>query len=291
MSTKPKFIKENGVTLANVADLYRYKDNPRDVESADLERLKEQLRLGEHSTLLVTSEGEVLGGNTRLKAYVEIGKKQAKVVVVEIVETSKGVSIVVDGKQSERTFDTVDQAKIELALSHNDSIGTNNAVKLAELLELHHIDTDIYSVATEILPVGDLINRLREEEAEADKEDLDSEYDKDLAGKNIYEPNGNDVAPSELLTEDRKELLDLIEAVENPVIKEMLLFRYSYFVNFKMGKVADYYCNNATPEEQRAFEALGLVILDHDKAIENGFLEYVEAVESIEDEKNDPEEL
>lgn len=67
----------------------------------------------------------------------------------------------------------------------------------------------------------------------------------------------------------------------------MLYYRLSYFVNFKMDKIAGYYCNNATPEEQKAFEALGLVILDHDKAIENGFLEYVDKVEAIPDEDSE----
>jgi hypothetical protein len=79
--------------------------------------------------MLVTTEGEVLGGNTRLRAYQKIGKEYAKVVVVEIVEAGDSVHIVVDGKKSERTFETVNQAKIELALSHNDSIGTNNELK------------------------------------------------------------------------------------------------------------------------------------------------------------------
>ena len=35
------------------------------------------------------------------------------------------------------------QAKIELALSHNDSIGTNNTEKLAELMTVHNVDTDV----------------------------------------------------------------------------------------------------------------------------------------------------
>lgn len=154
------FIKEDGVTLANVSDLFLFKDNPRDVEAKDFERLKQQLELGEHSTLLVTTEGEVLGGNTRLRAYKELGKKTAKVVVVEIVEKGEEVYILVDGKQSERVFDSVGQAKLELALSHNDSIGTNNELKLAELLTIHNIPTEVYSVSTKITPVEDILSNL-----------------------------------------------------------------------------------------------------------------------------------
>ncbi len=150
---------ENGVTYANVEDLFLYKDNPRDVATEDFARLEEQLKLGEHSPLLITTAGEVLGGNTRLRKYKEIGKKTAKVTVVEIVESSKGVHIVIDGKKSERVFDTVDQAKIELALSHNDAIGTNNQEKLAELMVVHKVPTTVYSVATKITPVQDIVDK------------------------------------------------------------------------------------------------------------------------------------
>lgn len=172
---KIKLIKEDGVTFAPVKDLYLYKDNPRDVEAKDFERLIEQIKLGEHSTLLVTTEGEVLGGNTRLRAYKKIGKELAKVVVVNIVETSEGVHIVIDGKKSERTFDNVDQAKIELALSHNDSIGTNNEQKLAELMTIHKVPTELYSVATKITPVADIVKNL----SPSDNEDASSELNAD----------------------------------------------------------------------------------------------------------------
>lgn len=160
MAKKINFIKEDGVTLANVSDLFLFKDNPRDVEAKDFERLKQQLELGEHSTLLVTTEGEVLGGNTRLRAYKELGKKTAKVVVVEIIERGEDVYILIDGKESERVFDSVGQAKLELALSHNDSIGTNNELKLAELLTIHNIPTEVYSVSTKITPVEDILTNL-----------------------------------------------------------------------------------------------------------------------------------
>lgn len=287
MSKKVQFVRKDGVTLAPVKDLFLFKDNPRDVEAKDFERLLEQIKLGEHSTMLVTLEGEVLGGNTRLRAYKKIGKEFAKVVVVEIVETKEGVHIIVDGVKSERVFDTVGQAKVELALSHNDSIGTNNTEKLAELMTINKVDTSIYSVATQITPVQDILDRVSPTGKDGENE---SEYDKDLADRNIYEPNDKDVAPSELYAESRKDLKALIDGIENTEVRDMLVLRYSFFVDFKMAKIADYYCNNATPEEQAVFEALGLVILDHDKAIENGFLEYVDKVEAIPDEEESTEE-
>jgi uncharacterized protein YunC (DUF1805 family) len=186
MTKKVNFTKADGITTANVEDLFLFKDNPRDVEAKDFERLKKQLELGEHSTLLVTVDGEVLGGNTRLRAYKELGKKTAKVVIVEIVETSEGVHIVIDGKKSIRTFDSVMQAKIELALSHNDSIGTNNELKLAELMTVHNVPTELYSVATKITPVEDILSRL-------------SPGDENLEDAN------QEINPNDLLDEDSHE--------------------------------------------------------------------------------------
>lgn len=180
---------ENGVTYANVSDLRLYKDNPRDVEAKDFERLKEQLSLGEHSPLLITTDGEVLGGNTRLRAYKELGKQRAKVVVVEITETSEGVRITVDRKLSERRFDTIDQAKIELALSHNDSIGTNNELKLAELMVVHNVPTDIYSVTTKIKPVGDIVNALSPSDEDLDTPDVSAEPNDSQAKRIVKCPN------------------------------------------------------------------------------------------------------
>lgn len=175
MSKTIKLTKDDGVTLANVEDLYLFKDNYKDVEASDFDRLKEQIKLGEHSPLLITTEGEVLGGNTRLRAYKELGKKTAKVVVVEIVNSSKGVYIVVDGKKSERIFDTVNQAKVELALSHNDEIGKTNELKLGELLTINKIDTELYSVNTKITPVEDILKRLSpDDDGEVESGELDT---------------------------------------------------------------------------------------------------------------------
>lgn len=183
---------ESGVTYANVGDLFLYKDNPKDVASEDFARLDAQLELGEHSPLLVTVEGEVLGGNTRLRKYKEVGKKKAKVTVVDIVESKDGVRIVIDGEKSKRTFDSVDQAKIELALSHNDAVGTYNQEKLVELMTVNNVQSTIYNVPTKIVPVQDIIEKHNAGPPE-DEEQGEEEEAPALADNEILCPNCNEV--------------------------------------------------------------------------------------------------
>lgn len=156
MPKKINFIKDEGTTYALVADLHRWKDNPKDVEGADYKRLLEQIKLGEHSTMLVTTEGEVLGGNTRLRAYQELKKERAKVIVVDFVEKDGVVHAFVDGLKVERTFDSVNQAKLEYAISHNDAIGKTNEKKLAQLLHVTPIPMEVYKINAVVRPIEDV---------------------------------------------------------------------------------------------------------------------------------------
>lgn len=144
---------KDGITYAKVADLFNWSENPKDVVQEDMERLLEQIKLGEHSAMLVTADGEVLGGNTRLRAYQQLKKSEAKVIIVDFDVQDDGVHAVVDGVAAHRVFDTLGQAKLEYALSHNDMIGSYNQGKLAELLVATPIPLNMYKVATVANPV------------------------------------------------------------------------------------------------------------------------------------------
>jgi hypothetical protein len=98
---------------------------------------------------------------------------------------------------------------------------------------------------------------------------LSSDYNQKL-GEVIYEPKDSSHPIAELFQADHRFDED-IEKVEDPQLKELFKARVSYFGNFDYSKIADYYAYQATPEQQRIFEKLALVLLDKDKLIENGF--------------------
>lgn len=106
---------------------------------------------------------------------------------------------------------------------------------------------------------------------ESDKETLDAKYPENI-GRVIYEPKDTKHSIEDLYSMT-DELDEVIGKVKNPKLRAMLNIRKAWFCDFNFAKIADYYAYQATPEEQRAFERLGLVLLDRDQLIENGFAE------------------
>lgn len=121
-------VVENGKTYVNINDLTEWSENKdlRAVGPDAYRRLKEQIQdLGEYKPLLITPEGIVLGGNTRLRAYKELGYQRLWVSVIQ-------------------TRDKNDLLKYNL--SDNDNVGLYNENGLANLLSDYELDLANYAV-------------------------------------------------------------------------------------------------------------------------------------------------
>ena len=125
----------------DISTLHEWKDNPRSISPKDFERLKGQItKLGQYKPLLITKDGEVIGGNMRLKAYNALGIKDIWVSVVEPKDNNQ---------------------KLEYALSDNDRAGYYDDDMLANLIPNYDIDWSQYAV--DMKPPEDiqhLINRI-----------------------------------------------------------------------------------------------------------------------------------
>ena len=116
------------VISKQITDLYNWADNPRAIKKEKFEELKRRIkRLGQFKPLIVTDDGEVLGGNMRLRAYKELGI------------TDVWVSVVHPKTEAE---------KIEIALTDNEEMGYYEDQALAELIAKYKDDIDLtkYSV-------------------------------------------------------------------------------------------------------------------------------------------------
>jgi DNA modification methylase len=113
--------------FVDIKELREWDKNPRSIKKNDFERLKKQItELGQYKPIIVTPDGEVLGGNMRIKAYRELGMQDI------------WVSIVNPKNEDE---------KLKFALSDNDRAGFYDEDLIANLLpEYPEFDWSEFSV-------------------------------------------------------------------------------------------------------------------------------------------------
>lgn len=105
-----------------------------------------------------------------------------------------------------------------------------------------------------------------------DKKIEENPYNSEVNGL-IYEPTGEDVSIFDLCdTSKADELREVIRNSDLPQEeKQFLELAAMRHVVFDYGKIANYYAN-ASQEMQELMEQSALVIVDFDKAIENGYV-------------------
>lgn len=111
------------VEYRKTSELFNWKDNPRAIKQDKFDELIRRIKeYGQIKPLIVTHEGEVLGGNMRLRAFKELGINEVWVSVV-----------------SPKT----EAEKIRLALTDNEEMGYYEDQALAELIEKYKEDIDL----------------------------------------------------------------------------------------------------------------------------------------------------
>ena len=127
-----------------IEKLRNWEQNPRTISEKNFERLKAQIKeLGEYKPLLVCPDGEVIGGNMRLRAYRELGFKECWVSVVNPKDEAE---------------------KLKYALSDNDRVGQYDEDSLANLLgNFEDVDLSNFSVdLKEPTNIQDLLDQFKE---------------------------------------------------------------------------------------------------------------------------------
>lgn len=143
-----------------IEKLHEWQDNPRGVKPEDFDRLKKQIaELGEYKPLIITPDGEVIGGNMRFKAYTELGKKKVWVSIVNPKD---------------------EKDKLKYALSDNDSVGFYVKDYMISLITPFKEDTSFLGEFKVNFDVGDDLNSLlkdleSKEEVEVEPDDAEPE--------------------------------------------------------------------------------------------------------------------
>ena len=227
-----------------------YANNPRDNESA-VEPVANSIKeFGFKVPIVATSDGEIINGHTRFKASKLLGLKKVPVIIADDLT-----------EEQIKAFRLADNKTGELAEWNEELL----AKELAEL------DFNLEQFGFE-----KLADELDEEEGE--KEDP---YTSKITTP-TYEPTGEEVSLQDLVdTTKRDDLVRKIQTADIPSdIEEFLKNAAQRHLRFNYRNIAEYYAN-APKEVQELFEDSALVIIDYDKAIENGYVKLTKAIESM----------
>lgn len=260
----------------NEGQMYGLPRNPRWIRDARYEALKKSIEdapeMLDLRELLVYPMDDVeghkgkyiiIGGNMRYRACLELGYQEVPCKVIPLETPVKKLR--------------------EYVIKDNEGFGQNDWDLLASEWETEELQSWGMELDYVAPGEGDNWDALDDPEAGGDGEEkdpnaLDDKYS-DNIGQVIYEPKETHHKVSDLydMTSD---LDEMVASVENPELRKMFEIRKTWFCDFNFAKIADYYAYQATPEEQRVFERLGLVLLDRDQLIENGFSDIIKDFEN-----------
>ena len=143
-----------------ISELVENPANHRNIDEKNYDRLVQQMRMGDHSTWLITDENMIVDGNMRKKAALDAGWEEVECRVLSFQQDpEKGFYALIDGqvvKDHEVIpyyYKTKDDGILAYALSRNGSAGYYND-DLFNIMPQIDIDWSMFPV--EINPPKDI---------------------------------------------------------------------------------------------------------------------------------------
>jgi ParB-like chromosome segregation protein Spo0J len=249
------------ILKAKCSDLHLDPNNAREHDDRNVKSIKESLsRFGQQKPIVVDGNNVVVAGNGQLLAAIELGWNEIEIHKTELEGNEAVAYAVADNRTAE--------------------LATWNDVQLSETLAMLRDDVSIDERVTGFNQdeVADIAGSLEEESKYTRKIDLPT-----------YEPRNVDPEIDELYDCEKTNTLEeeIKEAELDPELEKFLLAAASRHIVFNFSKIADKYAH-ASKEVQNLMERSALVIIDFNKAIENGFVSLSEKMSAIfsEDQKD-----
>ncbi len=212
--------------------------NPRRMTKKQYEDLKSSLeKFGLVDPIIINSDNTVVGGHQRLRIMRELGAELVPTVRVNL------------SKEDEK----------ELNIRLNKNTGEFDLDVLANNFEVD----ELKDWGFKDIELGFNIDKIEEKE---------EAYTKKIEAP-IYEPKGEKPMVKDLYNEQKS--LELLEKIKKSKVsnaeKEFLIMATFRHVVFNYSKIAEYYAQS-NKEMQELMEDSALVIIDFNKAIENGYV-------------------
>lgn len=271
-------MKTEEIALSRVVE---NEENPRTITTEKFQKLVKSIlvfpRMLTLRPIVVDETFKVLGGNMRLKALRHITTMQEDGILAKLEEDTHLT-------EAERNLDIAYwrlwQKKPTATIVKADDLteAQKKEFIIKDNVGFGDWDTNMLANEWNALPLDDwgldfvgLNVEMKTEEGEGD-DDSDNNYERKIVAP-IYEPQDGDVSLSDCYCTSKVDLLvsAIDEAEINEDIKCFLKVAAYRHAKFNYEKVADYYAK-APMEVQKLMEDSALVIVDMDKAIEDGFV-------------------
>lgn len=255
---KPEIKMPSGYELVDIDELVPYARNPKEHSDKDVNLIVESIkRNGWGDAMTVCPETmEVLSGNGRLLAGRKLGLKK-----LPVVYAPKGLT---------------ERQKADLVISAN------------KLVEVSGYNENLGELMTEF-GFGFEEFGMEAEEIKAEEE-KDTIYETKIKTP-VYEITGEEPKLEELVNTEKADKL-IAEINNSPMpeaIKKFLKLTATRLYEFNYAKIAEYYAHQDTPL-QDLMEKQALVIIDYEKAVENGFVELSKTIDMLVDMGKDDDE-
>lgn len=229
-----------GIKYRDISDLKKLECNPRMISDSQLEKLKESIANNKdyfeaRPIILSNRTGEliIIAGNQRYEACLSLGIKQVPTFLIKNLTEEREREIVI-----------------------RDNVN-NGEWDMEKLMSWDKDKLDDWGIDTNF---------------DMDMSGSDVEYTKKIEAP-VYEPKRLAPPPTDMLY-DKTKHDTLIHEIEAACIsdeaKHFLKIAATRHIVFDYGEIAEYYAH-APKEVQQLMEDSALVIIDFDKAIENGF--------------------
>lgn len=234
-----------------IDSLHAYENNARTHSPEQVEQIAQSIEeWGWTVPVLVDEDGMILAGHGRIEAAQSLGLEHVPVMVATgWDEPKKRAYIIADNK---------------LALN----AGWDAELLLDELSDLAGIDFSLELIGF----TGEELKELEAEVASLNDE-LSDNYSRKIEPP-IYRPTGDKPELHDLYDSEKTLALQAeIKSAKLPKgVKAFLMAAAERHTVFNFSNIAEYYAH-ASPELQELMERSALIIIDYDKAIEQGFVQ------------------
>lgn len=259
------------VIYKNIDDLIPYVNNTRTHSKEQVNQIASSIKeFGFTNPVLIDEQGGLIAGHGRVMGAKKLGLKEVPTITLNnLTEAQKKAYIIADNKIGDNSTFDEELLKIEI-----------------EALQDMDFNIDLLGFSDEELLELDI--NFDFEDSKNNEED-ENPYSQKVEAP-TYEPTGEKPSFEDMYNAEKA--LSLIEEIESSSadkeIKEFLKLASYRHIQFNYEQIAEFYTHQ-DKEVQELMENSALVIIDFNKAIENGFVSLSKKIEEIRQNSDEDE--